>query len=106
MITDFYTTDFSIYRVSSSIDVNNQEIETNEFHLSSSGRFEPLSGVERYFSDRKEAYTTHRIFCDVLDIVEKDTLQIDGVDYGIDAVLIQTDRTNENHLEISLIGII
>ena len=104
MIQDYYTTSFESYRVSSSVDANNFEIETDVINLSGSGRFEPLSGAERYFSDKKEAYTTHRLFCEVLDIVEKDTIKINSLDYDIDAVSSQEDASLQHHLEIILIG--
>ena len=99
MIDKHYNIGFNIYRVSSSIDANNFEIETQSLNLSNMGYIEPLSGNERYMSDKKEAYTTHRLFCKILDVVESDEIHVGSDTYDID--LIQNFR--ENHLELILI---
>lgn len=99
-IRNHFNTEFSIYRISSSIDVNNFEYETEVLYTKDKGYIEPLSGNERYISDKWQALTTYRLFCPVIDITESDEIEIGSEKYNID--LIQNMRNN--HLEIYLIG--
>lgn len=99
MINDYYTTTFSIYRVSSSVDVNNFLIETMSLFSTSKGFFEPLSGNERYLSDRKQLHTTHRLFSPVINATEKDEIHMGSNTYDIDLI----QNFQNNHLEYILI---
>lgn len=95
----WYTYDFNILRPSGS---NIGGVYTKTFTTSSSnvkGYLEPLSGNERYFNDKKEAYTTNRLFSDVIDVTEKDTIEISGNRYDIDSI----GNQDNDHLEIILI---
>ena len=94
-----YTTTYSVYRVSSSVDINNFEPESLELYSTKKGLLEPLAGNERYMSDRREAYTTHRLFTGIVSVTESDEIHIGSYVYDID--LIQNFRNN--HLELILI---
>lgn len=99
MIEKHYNQFFEVYRVSSSIDSNNFEIETQVVNSSGFGYLEPLSGNEIYISDKFQSRTTHRLFCPVISVTEKDSIYIGLDKYNID--LIQNLRNN--HLEIIMI---
>ena len=99
MISDYFTTSFTTNRVSSSVDENNFDIQTDVTNLTSKGFFEPLTGRERIYNDKYEATTTHRLFTPVLDIVESDTIIINTLSYNVDLIQNYMDR----HLEIYLI---
>ena len=99
MIKDYYKIPFLTYRVSASIDTNNAPAETNSLYISSFGYLDPLSGTERYLSERVHEYANYRLFTSVIDITESDTIVINGINYDIDFIA----NLNNDHLEIILI---
>jgi hypothetical protein len=100
MIEKYYNNFFEVYRVSSSINENNFEIENRIVNSSAFGYLEPLSGTEKYISEKKQAYTTHRLFCPIIDIIEKDEIHIGSNIYDID--LIQNQHNNHNEIILLL----
>lgn len=101
MDNTIYKYSFDVIRLSSSVDENNFEIESEVTNSSDNKCYlEPLTGQERYYNDRKELYTTHRIFTDMVDVTEKDVLQISGSSYDIDLI----QNFDNNHLELILIA--
>lgn len=99
MIQKHYNQFFEVYRVSSSIDSNNFEIETSAVASSGFGYLEPLYGNEVYTSDKYQSKTTHRLFCEPMDIKEKDEIKISTNVYNIDVI----QNYRNHHLELVLI---
>jgi len=63
-------------------------------------RIQPLRGVERIMSQQIGAEITHKMFCDVVDILERDeVVDSDGVRYDVNAVL---NIGNGHHLEVMM----
>lgn len=99
MISDYYTQNFTVTRISSSIDSDNFDIQSPVVYYSGKGSLEPLNGNERVFNDKYESYSTHRLFCPIINILESDSITVESRNYYID--LIQNFRNH--HLEIILI---
>jgi hypothetical protein len=99
MIDKHFNTAFDIYRVSSSVDENNFDIQSDILYSTGKGFFEPLSGNERVINQKYESFTTHRLFTSIINITESDTLYIDSCAYNIDLI----QNYQNDHLEIILI---
>lgn len=52
-------------------------------HLTIDGRIRPLSGNEKISADKNTLYVTHRLYCSILDITEKDRVLFNGVKYEV-----------------------
>lgn len=99
MNSNRFTTNFDVYRLSSSVDANNFEIETEVLNLSSKGFLDPLTGAEVFLNDKEEVRTTTRLFTPIMDIVEKDVIKIGSYSYDIDLI----QNFYNDHLEITMI---
>ncbi len=69
--------------------------------LTLDARLRPLSGEERLSADKQTLHTTHKLYCDVLDITEQDRyVDPDGNIYHI--VFVKNPMNMDRHLEIDL----
>lgn len=47
------------------------------------GLINPLQGDERLTSDKKTLYATHKLYCGITKIIEKDRIYCDDVEYEV-----------------------
>lgn len=101
MIENMYTDPFEVWRTGVSQDGGGAVTRTPSLHLSGAGRLEPVAGNERLYSQKMEAYSTHRLYCPLMDIVETDLIRVNGSDYQV-FLIERYDKGNQPHLEIFL----
>jgi SPP1 family predicted phage head-tail adaptor len=101
MIEDLYNVDFITYRNTEVSDGSGGTIRTGVAKINARGRFEPISGDEYIYNEKKELVADFRVYVKLADIVEKDYMIISGVTYDI--TLVQSYGFGFNpHLEVYL----
>lgn len=101
MISSLYNMDFITYRNTEVADGFGGTTLTGVAKISARGRFEPLSGDEYIYNEKKELIADFRVYTSIVDILEKDYMIISGVTYDI--TLVQKYNFGLNpHVEVYL----
>lgn len=58
-------------------------VDTWTTHLTISGRIRPLNGTEKLSADKTTLFATHKLYCNVADITERDRVSFSGKVYEI-----------------------
>lgn len=102
MINDYYTTTYSVYTNSGSIDANGDYSETGSLSLTGKCKLTPVSGQNYiHATDKGEVTADFRIYMPVVNIDEEDNIVINDSLYQI---LFIANRLN-HHLEIDVVNI-
>ena len=66
------------------------------------GRIRPLSGNEREAAGKQTLFASHKLYCDILDINEKDRIHDAADDQTYEVKFVSDPMHMGNHLEVYL----
>lgn len=99
-IDSYYKSGYMIQRPVSTVDAGGAPIESFSDLTSTYGRLRPLSGNEILANEALGLKTSHRFYCPVLDVVEKDRIYDSNKSKTYEIKFVKNPMEMDSHLEI------
>lgn len=99
-IDSYYKSGFTIKRAVNTVDAGGSPIETFSDLSITYGRMRPLNGTEILANEALGLKTSHRFYCPVIDVVEKDRIYDSDRNKTYDIKFVKNPMDWDSHLEI------
>lgn len=99
-IDTYYKSGFTIKRPIPSVDSGGSPVETFSDFLTTSGRMRPLTGTEILANEKLGLVTSHRFYCPVIDVEEKDRIYNSTTENTYEVKFVKDPMEMGDHLEI------
>lgn len=99
-IENFYKPGYTIKRPILSIDSGGSPIETFSDFITASGRMRPLTGNEILANEKLGLVTSHRFYCAMIDVEEKDRIYDSNTENTYEVKFVKDPMEMGDHLEI------
>ncbi len=99
-IDSYYKPGFTIKRPVRTVDSGGSPVETFSDFLTTSGRMRPLTGTEILANEKLGLVTSHRFYCAVIDVEEKDKIYNSNTGNTYEVKFVKNPMEMGDHLEI------